>query len=367
MTAETVHLPCPICGEAVEAQPVTRVDVERDAELVDQLVSARLNKVSCPVCGHSGVVPEPVIVHSRSGGRTVGYVPVDVPSNRKGRLAERLQKDAAERAGRRGQIVVCFGPAQLRHELPDLPWSGRTAAFCRRFDDAGPARHRESTARRALKARPDDAALLSLRGNALYELRKFREARKVLARAIELAPAHADALHCLASVSLDAGKPEDAMRLYDRVVGLTHDAVPRFLAGVAAHRAGHHQAARERIEQALKDRPDLVDAYIWLAIVWLKMGSRAAALNALRGAVAYGLTSADRVLAHAEFQELARDNAFKQIISSMRRRNEKRTARPERSDGHSRGADGDAHDSHRRADYRRGRGAARPPGQGARR
>jgi len=327
----TIHVECPICGEQVPVQLVARVNVDADAALVRELVAGRLNRATCAVCGHSGALPEPVIVSAPTRGFVAGYIPAEVPPNRKAGIGERLLKNAERIARPKGKAAACFGPAQLRRALPELDWPRELPSILHRFDDPGAARHQEQAARRALKARPDDPALLARLGIALYNGGRTAQARAPLERAVALEPGMADALHALASVNLDDGSPEEAMRLYDRVVSISHAPLARFLAGVAAHRAGRPKDALDRLQQAVREEPGLVEAHVWLAIVHLASGSRGRALASLRQAAASGMSDPRLVLDHEEFGPLQSDSEFREIIAAVGKRHE-RTPRTGRRD-----------------------------------
>ncbi len=325
MTAESARPRCPVCGALAPGSPVAKIDVDTEPEHVLSVVSGRLNRVTCNVCGHAGVTAEPITVQSDNGARIIRYVPVNVPRNRKKQLAGRLERDLATYG--KCRTAICFGPAQLRKELPGLPWPETVRGYCQSFDDVGSPRHRETALKRALKVNPESTSLMARLGATLHEQKKLGSARRVLVRAIAFDPTDAEALHCLAALHMDEDEPEEALALYDRVVGLTHDALPRFLAGVAACGCGRYKAAAERLKRALKDQPDMPDAHIWLAVACLKLGDRPAALNALREAALLGLAGPGRILARPELRELEGNRAFDDIVSTLRKRNERETRR----------------------------------------
>jgi len=338
---------CPICDEPTSARHSPAVDGEAQPEQLKGLIEGRLNVVRCAVCGHSGLVPEPVIISLPSRREIIGYMPVEVPKNRKAHIAGRLKREVAAHAGPASVTAICFGARQLRDALPASSWPKTTPEFRPRFDHAGLPRHRQACLRRALKRRPEHPVLLTRLGIALYEDGKVGAAREVLEQALAVDPNLVDALHCLGSVSLDEGKPAEALALYDRVVSITHDAVPRFLAGVAAYRAGRIPAALERLTQATREAPDLIEAHLWLAIVHLSQGDRRNALAALRRALENGLSDPEVVLSHREFDALRSDKAFRSLMSLTRRvhdADEKKRRRPDH-----------------RADNRRRRERTRPP------
>lgn len=325
-------LACPVCDDAVSGQYVDSLDGEAHPEQLRDLLRGRLNVVTCPTCGHSGLVPEPLLVRLPSRNRLVGFMPVEVPTNRKAHLARRLKARLAASAGRTDTVAVCFGARQLQQALPEFPWPKIAHEFRHRFDQPGSARHRQTALRRALKRRPDDALVLTRLGIALYDEERLRSARAVLEQALSINPNLAQALHCLGSVSLDEGKPAEALELYDRVVSMTRDALPRFLAGVAAYRAGRTSAALERLTQAVRQSPSLLEAHVWLAIVHLSRDDRRAALAALTRAIEQGLSDPDLVLSHAEFDALRSDRTFRSLVNLMRKigvRNGRTRRRPD--------------------------------------
>jgi len=326
------YLQCPICDEMVSATVVAAFDGEAEARLLASLVQGRLNRIVCPVCGHTGLAPEPVIVRMPSLGTIIGFMPVEVPRNRKAHLAARLQRQLEQSVGPLRTVKVCFGSAQLRRELPQAPWKGNPPEFQHRFDSPGAPRYRRIALNRALRKRPDDPVLLTRLGIALYDLALFREARKTLEEALARGPDQVDALYCLASVNLDDGNPAEAQRLYDRVVSATHDPVPRFLAGVAAYRAGQLHAALERLRQAAGEQPDLLEAHVWLAIVQLALDDKESAFASLRHAVENGLRDPHLILSHPEFQPVRSENAFKTLVALIERLHDRNAAKPGRPD-----------------------------------
>lgn len=330
MRSSTVRVTCPICDEAVNVKVLTRIVVDDDAGLASDLMHGHVNSVTCKVCGHSGILAEPLIVVSQTV--VAGYMPVSVPANRKAGIAQRLEKSVKAAAEGSQRAVICFGPRQLRKEIPDLPWPRRLPIQWHRFDDPGTPEHRRRTYERLRESRPDDPTVHLRLGTTYHELRRYRDARRMLHVALRSDATNTDALHALASVELDDRHPGEAMRLYDQVVSLTHGVLPRYLSGVSAYRDGQYRAAIERLQIVVREQTDHVDAYIWLARAKIALGDRAGAISALRSAAENGLKSADMITRHREFEELSSDGAFKSVIAAIRKQHEIAKRRTERSD-----------------------------------
>jgi len=330
MRSSAIRLTCPICDESVSVKPIARVAVDDDTQLASDLAHGRVNSVTCRMCGHVGVFAEPLIVVGSSV--VAGYVPVDVPANRKAGIAQRLQKDAKTAAGAGQRIAVCFGPRQLRKEFPHLPWPRRLPLRWHRFDDPGTPEHRRRSYERLRESRPDDPTLHLRLGTTYHELRRYRDARRILHVALRSDPTNADALFALASVELDDRHAGEAVRLYDQVVSLTHDALPRYLAGVAAFRDKQYRAAIERLEIVVREKPDHIDGYIWLARAKLALDDRAGAIAALRMAAENGLKNPDMIMRHRDFEVLTSDGAFKSVIAAIRKQHDMAKRKAERSD-----------------------------------
>jgi tetratricopeptide (TPR) repeat protein len=296
---------------------MTRVDIMRFPTVAEEIASGALNRVRCGACGHEGVIPEPIVVETPI--LAVGYLPVVLPSNRKKTVARRIERQLAGRTDCSRKTAICFGPRQLQKELPNLPWPGRIPAGWRRFDDPGGPDHRRHILERLIRARTDDAGLLSRLGAACYELKRFADARATLERATRLNPGDSEILRVLAAVELDDHRPEQALEYYDRVVSLTHEPTARFLAGVAGYRAGRTKAALERLRLVTSEQPDYLDALVWFAKVHASVGDKAAALDALKAAAERGLTNPKVIEQHAEFRALASDGAYRAILNAVRR------------------------------------------------
>lgn len=330
MRSSTVQATCPICDESVNVKPVTRVVVDDDVDLASDLAHGRVNSVTCRVCGHAGILGEPLLVVSPSV--VAGYMPVSVPANRKAGIAQRLEKRAKVAAEDGQRVAVCFGPRQLRREFPDLPWPRRLPLHWHRFEDPGTPEHRRRMYERLRESRPDDPMLHLRLGITYQELRRYRDARRMLHVTLRADPTNADALFALASVELDDRHPGEAVRLYDKVVSVTHDVLPRYLAGVAAFRDGQHRAAIERLQIVIREQADHIDAYIWLARAKLALGDRAGAIAALRSAAENGLKNPDIITRQRDFEVLISDGAFKPVLAAVRKQHEMAKRRTERSD-----------------------------------
>ena len=181
---------------------------------------------------------------------------------------------------------------------------------------------------------------------------KLEGGELTLEQALALDPDQLDALYCLGSVSLDEGRPEEALRLYDRVVAATHEPLPRFLAGVAALRAGRADHALVRLRQAARDDPTLVDAHVWEAAAHVALGDDRAAVAALRRAVENGLRDPGAITSRPEFAALRSRPGFTALVSLLKRLH---------------GSEGKPRRTDRRASDRPGRRSPRPTWPRARR
>jgi len=320
MPRDDTYYRCPVCDGAFEPDIERRVDVPCSPEVGNDLTRGRFNTVRCPDCGHDGVASEPVFLVGSD--LIVGYVPVVVPPNRKASVVRRLQRELAGRVEGKQRSAICFGPRQLRRELAELPWQRWVPAAFPSFDDPGTPDHRRQALDRVRRERPDDAGVLTRLGRACYDMRRYRDARRALMGALNVDPGNTDALLLLASVNLDDGRPVDALAAYDRLVAVTHDPGVRFLSGVAAIRAGRTADAIERLQVAVRDQPDNLDALVWLANAHATAGDRAGALSALRTAGERGLRDPNIIYQHEALKKLSADGGFRAIVAAIRKQDE---------------------------------------------
>ena len=374
MPAQQDFAECPVCATLTPVQCVTRLNVDEDAKYLAQVVNLTINEHTCPACGHSGVVAEPVYITGK--GDPVGYMPVSVPPNRKARIVRRMENRLRD-LGAHGECRICFGPLQLRKTLPSLPWKGRVPQLNPRFDVPGPAYRRVKGLRTALADDPDNTLLATRLGGAYYDQRDYKRARKTLETVLKTEPKNFDALFCMGSIAMETRDYQAALVYYDRAVGASHEPLPRFMAGQAAFHLEDYKGARERLRVAVREDTNLLEAQIWLARACIGMNDYAGALSALWQAVEHGLNDARVIKKHREFEQLESDPQFKSILTKMRKAGERKKAGDRRresrhtasgdghtasGDGHTFGSEGQSRPGNGRGRNRTGRHSGRKRG-----
>jgi Putative Zn-dependent protease, contains TPR repeats len=118
----------------------------------------------------------------------------------------------------------------------------------------------------ALRARPDEPALLVSRGAILGRLKRYPEAETDLRRAIKLQPGHFTAHLTLGLVLWRKGLPGDAAASLRRAIDLEpRDAEAHYYLGEALNQAGDYAEARTALEQSpdwmpIRQRPTACSA-----------------------------------------------------------------------------------------------------------
>lgn len=317
MRSKADDFPCPICGEVLRAKLVERVDADSDGDSLALLMAGRLNRLLCPVCGHGGVAPEPVLVHSDAHRTCAAFVPFTIPANRKSHLAGKFKTLAQRVAGQYGHAQVCFGLKQLREALPWLPAFPNSARGFQRFDAPGSAFHQVHALRRALKNRGGDVRLLARLGTALYASGDLKGARKTMETVVREEPDNGDAWRCLGAILLDSGQARPAAEAFERAYRHHRDPECLFLAGVAAFRAGAPLEALTRFQRVIQKRADFFHAYIWIAVVHTAEGRYGPAIEALRAAVMNGLKDAGMIRSRKELSPLFGERGFQSLMKHL--------------------------------------------------
>jgi hypothetical protein len=79
---------CPNCRQPINAVVETLIDVARDPEAKNRLLSGRTNTIQCPNCGTPVTVAAPILYHDASKQLLISYVPMEL----------NLSKDGQEKA-----------------------------------------------------------------------------------------------------------------------------------------------------------------------------------------------------------------------------------------------------------------------------
>ncbi len=127
----------------------------------------------------------------------------------------------------------------------------------------------ESSYRKGLTSRPDDADLHGALGHLLARSGRHGEAVSQLQEAIRLTPRERTELHVsLGSVLAEMGRAEEAQRQYDKVLE-TNPRHPgaRNNAAIALYRSGRAEEAKAALEQVVVDFPRHADALNNLAAI----------------------------------------------------------------------------------------------------
>ncbi|HXS24777.1 MAG TPA: tetratricopeptide repeat protein [Gemmatimonadales bacterium] len=125
----------------------------------------------------------------------------------------------------------------------------------------------------ALRARPDEPALLVSRGAILGRLKRYPEAETDLRRAIKLQPGHFTAHLTLGLILWRKGLPGDAALSLRRAIDLEPaDAEAHYYLGEALNQAGDFAGARTALEQSAGLDPDSAKTYRLLGRVLDRLG-----------------------------------------------------------------------------------------------
>ena len=171
------------------------------------------------------------------------------------------------------------GPPQNRSQPGGV--SGDALMDQGRFEDA------EAAYRRALAARPGDAAICSNLGVALDRQGKFAEAASSYQRAVALKPDYADAHFNLGVTLMKQGKLTDAAARLQQALALKPDyAAACNNLGIILVQQGKPELAAAQYERALAIRPDYEEACNNLGNTYAEMGRLEDAVTAYRRALA---------------------------------------------------------------------------------
>jgi TolB-like protein/DNA-binding winged helix-turn-helix (wHTH) protein/Tfp pilus assembly protein PilF len=148
-------------------------------------------------------------------------------------------------------------------------------------------------------------------GHLLYGMRRFKEARERLQRAIELAPELGQPHASLALVELETGHPADALREAHTAVSLDADS-PRVIgeAGYVLAASGH-TAESQILLTALEARHGGI-SMVYCALIQMGLGQREQAFQTLKRSAAEGLQGISQW--HA-FDELRADSRYREILA----------------------------------------------------
>jgi tetratricopeptide (TPR) repeat protein len=223
-----------------------------------------------------------------------------------------LQRAAADRRTARAAMIVLAevyqrmgeeeAATKCRQQLerlpPDQPWHDKFLDNLERFNVAGKrarlmeadrlfkeGRIAEALDRYELvvKDYPDAAEARSALGQALYRIRKYADAERVLKEAVELAPGFAEAHNYLGLARREQGKLDDAIASFRKAAelkpdfALAYSNLGRCLLA-QKDRAGAIQAFRA----AVRYKPDYTAAYTELAELLHQSGQDVEALEQLR-------------------------------------------------------------------------------------
>mgnify|MGYP001816402809 CR=1 FL=1 len=69
---------CPNCRQPFSALLEQLIDVTRDPESKQRLLSGRVNQIVCPNCGFNGAASTPILYHDHSKELLVAFVPMEL-------------------------------------------------------------------------------------------------------------------------------------------------------------------------------------------------------------------------------------------------------------------------------------------------
>lgn len=120
---------------------------------------------------------------------------------------------------------------------------------------AGAPARAEATARGLLERRPDHVPALLFLGRLLFETDRPERAREVLERVRKLAPREQEPYLLLAEMSLEAGRPEEAVRTVQALADLDRDTTGLKRLGMALLDRGEPDTARALLERTVEVDP----------------------------------------------------------------------------------------------------------------
>lgn len=179
----------------------------------------------------------------------------------------------------------------------------------------GPNTAETKDARRPLRQIPAGAAALLSEAQRAFQLRRYDEAERKLAQALQLDERNVDMLTYLAAAQLEQNRQTEAEATLRRVLSQDpNNADGVSLLGLLRFRQGKYEEAFDLLSRAAQLNPDNPYTQNYLGVTLSQRGQRAAAENALRRAVAldpnYGEAHANLAtvyaLARPPSRELAR-------------------------------------------------------------
>src|SRR5437762_10792205 len=97
---------CPNCGNPVQANIHTLVDVGKQPALKNALLRGQINAIACPTCGYRGVLANPFIYHDPAKQLALILMPMELGLKRDdeerqiGRLSNLLMESYPPEIGR---------------------------------------------------------------------------------------------------------------------------------------------------------------------------------------------------------------------------------------------------------------------------
>jgi tetratricopeptide (TPR) repeat protein/predicted Ser/Thr protein kinase len=174
----------------------------------------------------------------------------------------------------------------------------------------------------AARLGPNPAAYANL-ALAYYTVKRYDEARVAYLEAIRLAPTKAGLRRDLADVYTRLGRERDARAMYEQAISLaqqdlkvnSRDAIAVALIAICEAKIGRRGEAERHAAEAITLAPNSFDVRIRVGKVYAALNDRAAALNAVRTAVALGYEP-KMLRDDDEFGSLRSDPEFEQSIAA---------------------------------------------------
>ena len=175
-------------------------------------------------------------------------------------------------------------PAGDDRQLPRTAWEctalGRSLLRSGRLEEA------TGVLERALGLHPQDFWLNFYQGLCTYRLENYHRALAHFHACVVLAPASPECLYNRALTLAALGQPRRALRDYDRALQLNHHfAAAALNRGLLNYQRQHYAAALAGFQKALDSGADPARAHYNLALTYLALGNRAAALAHLERAL----------------------------------------------------------------------------------
>ena len=326
---------CPVCQTHVLVDIIEQIDLLKDGEAVVAIRDGVLNRVRCLTCGHKRVAVTPVLLRESEQKWLAAYLPLRPPRNRFGRVVEQVQEsfDALTSQGWRCQLLI--GPNALSDAWPDAaPKHQRLHNFL----TPPPVQVRRRLLNKAARRTGDDPDETVEIGIGLYEAGDFERAIRVLNKIASTDSDDTDVLITLGSCHFECDRFDEAAIHYDKAAKRTRDSTTYLVAGVAHYRGGDLVSARQRLQAAVGQTPDMTDAWFYLACVCAAQGHADDATNALGQAAATGFDNPDALASEPPLAALKTGGALKTMIKAMESNREPKTKTSKRG---SRGSSND--------------------------